>query len=130
MLRLIDKKFKLLEFIRFIIVGGTATIIHYSIYYLLQKFIGVKPNLAYTLGYGISFIFNFIASNYFTFKTKVSAKKGIKFSIAHCINYLIQIGLLNVYIKIGISSVMAPIFIFILSIPLNFIMVSRALNKK
>lgn len=31
MLRLIDKKFKLLEFIRFIIVGGTATIIHYSI---------------------------------------------------------------------------------------------------
>ena len=128
MLKLLNKNIKILEFIRFVIVGLIATIIHYSIYYLFQSFMGIKLNFAYTLGYGISFIFNFIASNYFTFKTKVSAEKGIKFVIAHCINYLIQIGLLNIYINIGIPSVIAPIFVFIIAIPLNFIMVRLALK--
>lgn len=127
---MVSKNKKIFEFIRFVIVGGTSTIIHYSIYYLLHNLFNIQLNISYTLGYGISFIFNFMASNYFTFKTKVSVKKGIKFIIAHFINYLIQIGLLNVYIKIGIPSVIAPIFIFIVSIPLNFIMVRRALNKK
>ena len=118
------------EFIRFVIVGTTATMIHYSIYYLLQSIFNIELNISYTLGYGISFIFNFIASNHFTFKTKVSVKKGAKFIIAHCINYLIQIGLLNFYIKIGIPKVIAPVFVFVISIPLNFIMVRSALNKK
>lgn len=129
MLKLSNKNSNILEFIRFVIVGGIATVIHYSIYYLFQSFIGIELNLAYTLGYGISFIFNFIASNYFTFKTRVSAKKGVKFAIAHCINYLIQIGLLNIYINVGVPSVIAPIFVFIVAIPLNFIMVRSVLKK-
>lgn len=132
MLELLDKNNKIFEFIRFVIVGGTATIIHYSIYYLLQNFFNIELNISYTLGYGISFIFNFMASNYFTFKTKVSAKKGAKFTIAHIINYLIQIILLNIYIIIGISNKLAPIFVFIVAVPVNFIMVRLALreNKK
>lgn len=122
------KNKKILEFIRFVIVGGIATIIHYLIYYLLQL-INIKFNLAYTIGYAISFIFNFIASNYFTFKTEVSVNKGIKFTVAHIINYLIQMLLLNIYIKVGIPNSIAPIFVFIIAIPINFIMVRFALNN-
>lgn len=120
---------KLLEFIRFVIVGGTATVIHYVIYYLLQV-TGIEFNIAYTIGYGISFIFNFIASNYFTFKTDVSVKNGAKFTIAHIINYAIQMILLNIYIKVGIPSSIAPIFVFVIAIPVNFIMVRIALKGK
>ena len=74
------------EFIRFVIVGTTATMIHYSIYYLLHSIFNIELNISYTLGYGISFIFNFIASNHFTFKTKVSVKKGAKFIIDKFLN--------------------------------------------
>ena len=121
-----DTKNKIYEIIRFIMVGGTATLIHYSIYYLLQK-INLGINSAYTLGYGISFIFNFIASNYFTFKTNISTKKGIKFSLCHILNYFIQILLLNIYIRIGISKDIAPIFVFLVAVPINYFLVRIAL---
>ncbi len=123
------KNKKILEFIRFVIVGGTATVIHYIIYYLLQL-TNIKFNLAYTIGYGISFIFNFIASNYFTFKTEVSINRGAKFTVAHIINYLIQMLLLNIYINIGIPNNIAPIFVFMVAIPINFVMVRFALKGK
>ena len=89
------------EFIRFITVGSSATIIHYSIYLVLGKIINY--NIAYTLGYIISFIFNFIASTKFTFNTKPSINKGIRFMISHGINYLTQIIVLNIFMKIGIN---------------------------
>lgn len=90
----------------------------------------IKVNIAYTIGYGISFIFNFIASNYFTFKTSVSIKRGIKFTLSHIFNYLIQLVLLNIYIYIGIRRDLAPIFIFPIAIPINFLMVRVALKGK
>ena len=55
---------RLPEFIRFVMVGVFATALHYGIYFLLQKFINV--NIAYTLGYALSFIANFYLTAYFT----------------------------------------------------------------
>ena len=45
------------EFLRFVMVGLFATGLHYGIYFVLQKFIQV--NVAYTLGYVLSFVANF-----------------------------------------------------------------------
>lgn len=53
------------EFVRFILVGVFATALHYGIYLLLQRLINV--NIAYTLGYALSFIANFYLTAYFTF---------------------------------------------------------------
>ena len=61
---------RLSEFIRFVMVGVFATALHYGIYFLLQKFINV--NIAYTLGYALSFIaipVNFLLVR-FVFKRK------------------------------------------------------------
>ena len=55
------------QFLRFCINGVIAASIHYGIYYLLQLWTDV--NIAYTAGYLISFVYNFIATNYFTFHT-------------------------------------------------------------
>ena len=118
---------KIGQFLRFILVGGTATVIHYVIYMLLSK-IGILLNIAYTIGYALSFIFNFIASNYFTFKARPNVKGGIKFMGAHTINYLLQIILLNLYLRIGIPHFIAPIGVFIVAIPVNFILVRKALG--
>lgn len=79
--------------------------------------------LAYSIGYGISFLCNFYLSSKYTFKSKASIKKGIGFGISHAINYLIHITLLSVFIKIGINEELAPIPIFAIAIPINFILV-------
>ena len=78
---------KLPEFIRFVMVGVFATALHYGIYFLLQKFINV--NIAYTLGYALSFIANFYLTAYFTFgKKRHGAKRSVSagriYSITCC----------------------------------------------
>lgn len=109
------------EQIRFIIVGVLATAIHYGIYILLNLII--ISWLAYSIGYVISFLCNFYLSSKYTFQSKASIKKGIGFGISHAINYLIHITLLSIFIKIGISEELAPIPVFAIAIPINFILV-------
>ena len=63
---------KIFQFIKFVIVGGFATVIHYGVYLALEYGISVNANIAFTIGYIISFIFNYFASTAFTFKTEAS----------------------------------------------------------
>lgn len=120
---------KLKQFIRFVFVGGIATAIHYSIYYILQ-IVGIQYNISYTLGFIISFIFNYFASNYYTFKTNPNLKRILRFASAHAINYLLQITLLNLYIHFGIDKRLAPIFVYCITVPTNFVFVKFALKKE
>lgn len=116
------KKLPLKQIIRFGIVGVCSTLISYAIYFLLVR-IGINASIAYTIGYAIGFVFNFFASSYFTFKVKATIKKGIGFVGSNLVNYIIQIILLNIFIKIGIPEVYAPIPVYCISIPINFLLV-------
>lgn len=116
------------EIIRFGIVGVIATIIHYGIYLALNLII--VSWIAYSIGYGISFLGNFYLSNKFTFKTKPSFKKGLGFGLSHFINYLLQIILLSIFIKLGIPDKYAPIPVFCIAVPVNFLMVRFVLKSK
>lgn len=113
--------FNIHEFIRFGLVGVIATIIHYGIY-LALNFI-MTSWIAYSIGYGISFLCNFYLSNKFTFKTKPTIKRGIGFGLSHFINYLLQVILLSIFIKLGIPDKYAPIPVFCIAVPINFLMV-------
>ena len=114
------------EAIRFCIVGVLATIVHYGIYLLLKGVINVS--VAYTIGYVISFIGNFVLTNVYTFKTQATAKKGIGFVICHVVNYLLHIGLLNVFIWMGVPSSIAPIPVYCIVVPVNFLLVRKVVK--
>lgn len=116
------------EIIRFGIVGVIATIIHYGIYLVFNLII--VSWIAYSIGYGISFLGNFYLSNKFTFKTKPTFKKGIGFGLSHFINYLLQVILLSVFIKLGIPDKYAPIPVFCIAVPVNFLMVRFVLKSR
>lgn len=122
------KETKYVEFIRFVFVGLFATALHYGIYLLLYR-IGISYNIAFSSGYFVSFIFNYFASNYFTFKTTPNKEKGIRFAFAHIFNYFLQIGLLNFYIYIGFNKSIAPFFVYLVAVPTNFLFVRFALKK-
>ena len=115
-----DKK-TISEGIRFAIVGGTATALHYTIYLLLQRLLQV--DIAYTIGYIISFVANFYLSAYFTFRSSPSWQKLFGMGGAHAINYLLHIVLLNVFLWLGIRKAYAPIPVFAIAIPVNFLLV-------
>lgn len=117
---MIDKQ-KLGEVIRFGIVGVLATILQYAIYWLLIRWL--NPSVAMTIGYLISFAFNFVASTRYTFHVKASAKRGAGFAFSHAVNYVLQMLTLNLFLWLGVPKQWAPIPMFAICVPVNFVLV-------
>lgn len=115
------------EIIRFGLVGVFATLFHYFIYWILQHWINF--NVAYTIGYTVSFVCNFFLTSYFTFKKEATVKRGIGFGGAHLFNYLFQIVLLNIFVSIGLPKTLSPIPVYMIAIPVNFLLVRYVFKK-
>lgn len=123
-----DKREKVGEILRFGIVGAIAALLQYGVYLVMLLF--MSPDIANTIGYIISFIFNFVASTHYTFKVKANAKRGIGFALSHVVNYLLQTVMLLLFIYIGVPKAYAPIPMFCVCVPVNFILVRYFLTKK
>ena len=109
------------EMFRFAVVGTISTVLNYVIYWILQHWINV--NVAYTIGYVLSFLVNYYLSAHFTFHEKTSAKNGIGFGGAHLVNYLLHIVLFNFFLWLGLSRELAPIAVLAIAVPTNFVLV-------
>lgn len=118
---------KILEFTRFAIVGVIATVLHYGIYLIFKDTVGRNP--AYTIGYIVSFIVNYLLSARFTFRKRRSFKNGIGFCCAHLFNYLLQTGLLNLFVWLGVNEALAPVPVYCVAVPVNFMVVRFVFNK-
>ena len=112
---------KLGEVVRFGIVGVLATALQYAIYWVLIHV--MAPSLAMTVGYGLSFIFNFIASTRYTFKVEANAKHGAGFALSHVVNYLLHMVLLAFMLWLGVPERWAPAPVYCVAVPINFLMV-------
>ena len=83
-----------------------------------------------TIGYAISFAFNFVASTRYTFRVEASAKRGAGFALSHAVNYVLQMLMLNLAIWLGVSMQWAPIPMFCVCVPVNFLLVRFFLKKR
>lgn len=115
------KKETIGELFRFGIVGVLAVAIHYAIYWILQYWIDV--NIAFTIGYIISFFANYYLSAHFTFREDTNKKNGAGFAGAHIFNYFLQLSLFNFFLWIGVHRILAPFAVFCISVPTNFVVV-------
>lgn len=109
------------EFLRFAIVGITAAIIHYTIYFVLYHFINVS--VSYTVGYVISWFCNLYLTSKFTFHRKATLKNSAGFAGAHVINYFMHIVLLQFFLWIGMHKALAPLFVMGIATIINFFLV-------
>ena len=127
---------KMKQFIRFAIVGALATAIHYGLYLLIvwANDIGedetLYTNIAYSIGYVVAWFVNFYLSAHFTFQSNTSLKRGIGFALSHGVNYVLHIIFLNLFLWIGLSETIAPIPVFCIVIPINFILVRYVFTSK
>ncbi len=126
------------EVVRFGIVGVTATLLQYFIYWLLLRLAihwdveagtHTLSTVAMTIGYVVSFIYNFIASTRFTFRVKANARRGAGFLFSHVVNYSLQMLTLNLFLLLGISKQWAPIPMFCVCVPVNFLLVRFFLKR-
>lgn len=124
----IQRRTAVFQLLRFAVVGVIATVIHYGLYLLLLRFL--PESIAYTIGYAVSFVCNFILTCLYTFRKKANAKRGIGFGMAHLVNYCLHIAFLNLFIKLGVNETYAPIPVFCIVIPLNFILLRYVFNRK
>ena len=112
------KKELLFEILRFLIVGGTATIVDYIVYYLFRQII-LPPSLiannqmwdsasliiATALGFTVGLIVNWVLSVKFVFQNVTDKKKSssatsfVKFTVIG----LIGLGITEVGMYIGVS---------------------------
>ena len=115
------------EFFRFVLVGLLATAIHYGVYRLLDLVIPANP--AYAAGYVISFLCNFFLTARFTFKKRATVKKGLGFGLSHLVNFTLHMLLLNLFLFLGLSEAWAPIPVYCICIPVNFLLVRFVFNR-
>ena len=128
--QLIKKNSKqIMQFMRFCIVGTLAAGIHYGIYYVLLR-LGTGHNLAYATGYIISFVYNFIATSYFTFQSSPSWGRFVGFAGSHAVNFLLHMVLLNVFLWMGMHELIAPIVVMLVAMLVQYTILNFVFRKK
>jgi len=115
------------EIVRFGIIGVLATILQYAIYLVLLRWL--HPTVANTVGYIVSFLFNYVASTHYTFRVKSTARRGAGFALAHIINYTLQTLFLALFLWLGLSKPIAMLPVFAICVPINFLLVRYFLKR-
>lgn len=116
------------EILRFAVVGVAATLLQYGLYLLFIQLL--HPAIANTLAYGLSFVFNYIASTRYTFRVKSTAQRGAGFVVAHATNYTLQTVLLTFFIHLGLPKSLALLPVFAVCVPVNFFLVRFFMKGK
>lgn len=99
--------------------GTISSAIHYGVYCLVL--LVANANISFTAGYAVGFVCNYFLTTFFTFRSKPSSHNAIGFGFSHLINYLLEIGLLNLFLWIGAGELLAPILVMIIVVPINFL---------
>ena len=120
---------KLLEFVKFCIVGGISTGIDACIFFTVKQF--TIYQIALVSGYAISFIANYFMTVLWTFKSKPSKKNAVGVLAAHLINlFIVRFGLMYLFVDIcKMDSNIAYIPTLLISIVASFILVRLAVKK-
>jgi len=116
------------QVIRFGIVGVAATAIQVVLYQVLVGWL--RAELANAIAYVVSFIFNYVASTRFTFRVKSSARQGAGFLLSHLINFTLQTLILHLSIRLGLTERWAMVPMFVITVPVNFLLVRFFLTRK
>ena len=113
------------QIFKFIIVGGTATIIDWGVYYVLYNYVHIPPLVANILSFSVSVIYNYIASVKWVFdvnQEKSKKRMFIEFMIFSIIGLLLSELLLWVFIDlISINAMFAKIIATAIVMVFNFI---------
>lgn len=118
---------KIGEILRFGMTGVVSTLATYLFYYIFLNWL--NPTMSFTIAYLIAMAINYVMTTSFTFKVKASKKNAAGFVVSNVINYGLCALFLNFFIWIGVSEKFAPIPMYMICIPINFLIVRYIMKK-
>lgn len=116
------------EVVRFGIVGSVAALIQFLVYFFTVAM--WNHNLSIVVSYLVSMCFNFLMTVYFTFRVSPSMKKVLGFVMSHAFNLFLQVVTLNFFVWIGVDKQLAIIPVFLICVPVNFVLVRLSVRDK
>ena len=115
--------------VRFVCVGVLGTLLQYGIYYLFLDIFRESnadsqnmTSVAFSIGFLVEMVVNYLLTNYYTFHTHPSWKNAGGFLVGRAINYGVQILFLNILIWLSMSEEIAGIVAIILAGIINYFM--------
>ena len=122
--------------VRFVFVGALGTGMQYGIYFLLLGVfqhhwpdVAILTSVAFSIGFVIEMISNYFLTSYYTFNSRPSLKNAGGFLVGRAINYVIQLLLLNLFIRFSLSEEVAGIVAIALAGVINYFILLPFYNK-
>lgn len=120
-----EKKIHFFEFFRFILVGGVATALDWSVFYLLAIKIMLYYQLSLMISFSLACIVNYTFNKLFTFRSK--SKKIFRqfslFSVIAIFSLLLTMILMFIFVDVlFIHKMLSRIFVTMIMLFFNYIL--------
>lgn len=87
-----EKAEKIIQFIKYCVVGVLNTLVTLGVIYLCKDFLGMNPYVSNCLGYVCGVINSFLCNKQWVFQSKGSYRReAVKFLVGFAVCYLIQL---------------------------------------
>lgn len=122
---------------RFVCVGAFGTGLQYGIYYgclsLFERHytdLGIRVSLAFTIGFVVEMIANYLLTSFYTFRTHPSVRNAGGFLLGRGVNYLLQLAFLHLLIWATLSEELSGIIAIVLAGIINYFVLVPFYRKK
>ncbi|QLK85859.1 GtrA family protein [Staphylococcus sp. 17KM0847] len=114
---------RLLEIIRFIIVGGINTVNYYIVYLILLHLFHVQYIISHLIGFCTAFVISYYLNCYFVYKVQPTLKKFLAFPFTQVVNMGTQTLLIFIFVHyFQFNESIAPFVGLIVTIPITYIL--------
>ncbi|AQQ54054.1 GtrA family protein [Planococcus lenghuensis] len=122
-------KFLNSEVFRFLVVGVANTLNYYVLYLLFNYVFHINYLTAHITAFIISMIGSFYLNSYYTYRSRPSLSKFLKFPLTYVVN--IAISTVSIYILVDlleINETVSPLIATLIAIPFTFVISKKILK--
>ena len=113
------------EFAGFVLAGGAATVLNYSIF-LILLLLSVQYLVASATGYVSGIFLSYLINKHFVFKqSKKSLGRGPRYVLVYSGALFFQLALLTIFVRFGVLVEVANAFALVVTVVLNFFVTRR-----
>ena len=116
-------------FVGFIAAGGTATVVNYALFVALY-WGGVGYLVASAIGYVAGIAISFVINRRLVFRSRGSKRQEApRYVIAYLGALVVQLALLEVFVRLGLDPLIANAVALIIVVVLNFFVIRRVVFR-
>lgn len=116
-------------FVGFIAAGGTATVVNYALFVALY-WGGVGYLVASAIGYVAGIAISFVINRRLVFRSRGSKRQEVpRYVIAYLGALVVQLTLLEVFVRLGLDPLIANAVALIIVVVLNFFVIRRVVFR-